>query len=75
VGGTVIKSNIQGFGPFRGKNATYMASNGITLVDNSTGADICDEVKVEDYGVVFCKTKKQEIANTVLGVKSIKNNS
>lgn len=47
---------------------------GVTLVDNSTGLDICERVWSEEYGVLYCKTKKGVINNgTIIAAKSLKN--
>jgi len=70
VQGSVIKANVQGAGPLA--NKTDVA----TLVDNSTGASICEKVWMEEYGVLYCKTVKQAISNgTNIAVKSLLTNS
>ena len=50
--GTIIKANVQGVGPL--DNQTGVA----TLVDNSTGASLCEKAWMEEYGVLYCKTVK-----------------
>lgn len=69
VGGTIIKANVQGVGPV--SNNSLVA----TLIDNSTGANLCNRTWIEEYGVLFCETQTQLIDNVTLGVKSYLNNS
>jgi hypothetical protein len=42
VGGTIIRANVQGIGPLSNTSESYFAANGATLVDNSTGANLCE---------------------------------
>lgn len=69
TGGTILRANVQGIGPLLNN------SDVATLVDNSTGANLCDKVWINEYGVLYCKTVKQVINNgTVVAVKSYLNN-
>lgn len=76
VGGTVITARLEGLGPLANKTEAYWLANGGTLVDNSTGTNICEKIKVVSYALVECLTIKGNITNgTVVAAKSYASNS
>lgn len=54
-GGTLLKLNIQGVGP---------ATQGLQIVDSS-GAQICNTIKIVKTGEVYCQTKPMVIDSTL----------
>ena len=76
VGGSLLMAKIEGMGPMLDSSDAYWALHGGTLVDNATGADLCEKVIVQNYSNIACTTKPGVVTNgTVVGAKSYETNS
>lgn len=71
LGGSIISATIEGLGPLTDSSDAFWKINGGTLVNASTGANICSKVWTSEYGKIKCRTYPGVYtASSLIGAKS-----